>query len=332
MVKFLVVRFSSIGDIILTTPVVRYLKNQVVGAEIHYLTKSRYAQIVTANPYIDKVHVLNNNLRELVKNLKQEKFDYIIDLHKNIRTLFVKTSLHRVSFSFNKLNLKKWLLVNLKWNILPQEHIVDRYMATLHMFPIINDGKGLDYFIPPSDEVDLAKLIVKKPEKLIAIVVGGGHLTKQIPVEKIIELINHLKYTIVLIGGQVDSEKAKRIMSEADKKNVFNLVGKLSLGESASLISQSDIIVTPDTGMMHIAAAFNKHIVSVWGNTVPEFGMYPYKPGSASKIVEIKGLNCRPCSKIGFSACPKKHFNCMQKHNVKNIANYINNILLSFHK
>ncbi len=331
MVKFLIVRFSSIGDIILTTPVVRCLKNQVAEAEIHYLTKSRYAQIVTTNPYIDRVHVLNNNLRELVKDLKQEKFDYIIDLHKNIRTLFVKTSLNRESFSFNKLNLKKWLLVNFKWNILPEEHIVDRYMATLHMFAITNDGKGLDYFIPLSNEVDLAKFILKKPEKLIVIVVGGGHFTKQIPVEKITELINHLKYTIVLIGGMIDSEKAKKIMSETDKKNVFNLVGKLSLGESASLISQSDIIVTPDTGMMHIAAAFNRHIVSVWGNTVPEFGMYPYKPGSASKIVEIKGLNCRPCSKIGFSACPKKHFNCMQKHNVKNIADYINSTLISFH-
>lgn len=326
MVKFLVVRFSSIGDIILTTPVVRCLKNQVTGAKIHYLTKSRYASIVKTNPYIDKVHELNNNLGELIKKLKQENFDYVIDLHRNVRTLRVKASLHRISYSFHKLNIKKWLLVNFKRNLLPDKHIVDRYMDTLQMFSVTNDEKGLDFFIPSSEEVNVAELLGEKPEKLIVIVVGGGLFTKQIPEEKIIELIHQLDYKIVLIGGKEDTNKAESIFLKTDGRKVFNLTGKLNLGKSASLIRQSDIVITPDTGMMHIAAAYKKNIVSVWGNTIPEFGMYPYFPGPFSKAYEVQGLSCRPCSKIGFSACPKKHFNCMQKQDTKNIANYINNI------
>lgn len=326
MVKFLIIRFSSIGDIILTTPVVRCLKNQVTGAKIHYLTKSRYAPIVKANPHIDKVHELNGSLRELIKKLKQENFDYIIDLHRNIRTQLVKNSLHRMSFSFHKLNVKKWLLVNFKRNTLPDKHIVDRYMETLRIFSVTNDGKGLDYFLTPADEINMTGLLNIKPEKFIIIVVGGGLITKQIPEEKIVELIQRLDYPVVLIGGKEDCKKAEAIISVAGRENVFNLTGKLSLGQSASLIRQSDIIVTPDTGMMHVAAAFHKNIISVWGNTVPEFGMNPYYPGASSKIFEVKGLTCRPCSKIGFPACPKKHFHCMLKQDTTIIANYINNL------
>ncbi len=330
MAKFLVVRFSSIGDIILTTPVVRCLKNQVDEAEIHYLTKSKFAQIVTANPHIKKVHLLDNNFKDLITILRKENYDYIIDLHRNIRTFFIKILLNRIAFSFHKLNLKKWLLVNFKWNTLPDKHIVDRYLKTLHMFSVTRDNKGLDYFIPLSEELDIGKILGNSLQRRIIVVVGGGHCTKQIPENKLVEIINSLKSDVILLGGgQADIRKADRIISEIDKKNVFNLAGKLSLGESASLIKQSDIIITPDTGMMHIAAAFGKNIISIWGNTIPEFGMYPYKPGSKSKIFEIRNLYCRPCSKIGFAKCPEKHFRCMQEHNSEGIVNAVNEIILS---
>ncbi len=329
MIKFLIVRFSSIGDIILTTPVVRCLKNQVEGAEIHYLTKRKFAQLVISNQYIDKVHLLDKSLNSLIKELKKENFDYVIDLHRNIRTFIVKFYLHRIAFSFHKLNVKKWLLVNFNWDLLPRQHIVDRYMSTLKIFDVINDGKGLDFVINPEEEIDIKKIFGRSLQHFIIIVVGGGHQTKQIPVEKIAELIENMNYDIVLIGGKEDIAKSESIMLKIKRKSVVNMTGKLNFIESASLIRQSDVIVTPDTGMMHIAAAFNKNIISVWGNTIPEFGMYPYKPGAGSKVFEIKGLRCRPCSKIGFSACPKKHFRCMQDQNMMDILKSINNILLT---
>lgn len=313
MVKFLVVRFSSIGDIVLTSPLIRCLKKQVEGAEIYYLTKSKFVCLLEANPYITKTFTLKNSYKELVKELKQENIDYIIDLHKNIRTLRIKNSVRRMSYSFDKLNVRKWIFVNFKKNLLPDQHIVDRYLKTTRVFSVENDGVGLDYFIPEKDEVNSGELIAKLKTPFICLVVGGGHSTKQIPLEKLKYLCQGIKRDIVLLGGKEDIEKADRIIGELEKSNLHNLTGKLSIHQSASVLKQSGLVITPDTGLMHIAAAFKKNVISVWGNTVPEFGMYPYGAGSKSEIFEVKGLKCRPCSKIGFNDCPKKHFRCMQE-------------------
>ncbi|MEQ9415680.1 MAG: glycosyl transferase, partial [Cyclobacteriaceae bacterium] len=126
--KILIIRFSSIGDIVLTTPVIRVLKTQVDNAEIHYATKARFAGLLKENPYVDKLHLLDDKLGLLITDLKREKFDHIIDLHNNLRTRIIKFSLGVKSSSFNKLNWEKWLMVNLKINKLPSLHIVDRYL------------------------------------------------------------------------------------------------------------------------------------------------------------------------------------------------------------
>src|SRR6202789_728000 len=146
--KFLIIRFSSIGDIVLTTPVVRCLKKQVVTAEVHYLTKASVKPILEANPYIDKIHCLGDDLDAVIGTLRSEDFDYVIDLHHNLRTWKVKRGLGKQAFSFDKLNIEKWWYTNFKWNRMPAVHIVDRYMETVAGFGIKNDGAGLDYFIP----------------------------------------------------------------------------------------------------------------------------------------------------------------------------------------
>jgi ADP-heptose:LPS heptosyltransferase len=320
MVKFLIVRFSSIGDIVLTTPVMRCLKKQVEGAEIHYLTKSKYSSILQANPYIDKIHELNKDYQALLNELRGEGIDYIIDLHRNLRTLRLKLSLKRLSYSFNKLNFRKWLFVNFKYNSLPPTHIVDRYLATTKTFSVEDDHAGLDYFIPEVDEMDLSFMSEEHRSNFIVIVIGGGHQTKQIPTERIRQLINELDIPIVFLGGSEDIGKAEELMSTIEKRAVYNLTGKLSINQSASIVKQAQLIITPDTGLMHIAAAFKKDIFSVWGNTVPAFGMYAYKSGMHSKIFEVKGLNCRPCTKIGFPRCPKGHFDCMLKQDLAAIS------------
>src|SRR6187402_803655 len=147
--KFLIIRFSSIGDIVLTTPVIRCLKQQVPGAEVHFLTKENYRGIISSNPYVDKVQLLGSSWDLMIHQLQQEDYDYIIDLHHNLRTLRIKKALKRGQhFSFNKLNIQKWLLTAFKINRLPAVHIVDRYLYTLKNFNVVNDGKGLDYFFP----------------------------------------------------------------------------------------------------------------------------------------------------------------------------------------
>ncbi len=310
MVKFLIIRFSSIGDIVLTTPVVRNLKQQIEDVEIHYLTKKQYAGILETNPYVDKVHVLDESFYELIPKLRAEYYHYVIDLHKNLRTLRVKRALRNTSFSFNKINWGKWLMVNLKINKLPNLHIVDRYLDTVKVFIEENDLKGLDYFIPQKDEVDITSLPENFHTGYIAFAIGAQHATKKLPDEKIISICRKINKPIVLLGDKHDSIVAEKVVNEVEGK-IYNACGKYNLNQSASLVKQAELLITHDTGLMHIAAAFKKKIISVWGNTIPEFGMYPYLSGEGSEIIEVKGLKCRPCTKIGFSKCPKKHFKCM---------------------
>lgn len=328
MVKFLIIRFSSIGDIVLTSPVVRCLKQQVEGAEVHFLTKKQFASVVATNPYIDKVHVYDNNLTEVIKQLRLEEYDYIIDLHQNLRTAMVKLRLPGINFSFNKLNVQKWLLVHFKIDYMPQVHIVDRYLKTLQLFDVVNDGLGLNYFITPNDEVSVNELPESHRKGYLALVIGANHATKVLPQERLIELCQLLDFPVLLMGGPSEAALGQRIADTVGNQ-VFNACGKFSLNRSASLIKQARLVISHDTGLMHIAAAFKKNILSIWGNTVPEFGMYPYLPGNESRIFEVKDLPCRPCSKIGHKKCPKKHFNCMMQQSLEQLAAQANEMVRS---
>jgi len=312
MQRILIIRLSSIGDIVLTTPVVRCVKQQLEGAEVHFLVKKQFATVIENNPYIDKIHIFDGDFKKTIRELKAENFDFVVDLHKNIRSKRIKCALKKPSASFPKLNYEKWLLVNFKINHLPDVHIVERYFEAVRPLQVKNDGMGLDYFIAQDDEIGALHLPEGFFEKYTVLVMGGAHQTKQIPIDKAVEICRRLDCPVVVCGGTDDHEKGEQIAQTCGCR-VFNACGNFNIGQSASLIRQAQQVITSDTGMMHIAAAFQKNIVSLWGNTVPELGMTPYMPQhpERSKILEIKGLPCRPCSKIGYKKCPKKHFRCM---------------------
>ena len=148
MPKILIIRFSSIGDIVLTSPVIRCLKLQT-GSEIHYLTKQPFVALLKNNPHVSKVFAIDKSVGEVLPALRREKYDYIIDLHHNLRTFILKWRLPFVkSYAFKKLNFEKWLLTNFKINRLPKTHIVDRYLETVKSLGVKNDGQGLDFFLP----------------------------------------------------------------------------------------------------------------------------------------------------------------------------------------
>lgn len=327
--KLLLVRLSSIGDIVLTTPVLRCLKTQFPQFELHYLTKVQFAGIVTPNPYVSRVHIWQNNARQTAAVLASENFDYVIDLHHNLRTLGLKTALRVPAHSFNKINIEKWLMVRFKWNLLPNKHIVDRYLETVSFLGVKNDGCGLDFFISPDDEVqipDMFPQIGRQP--FIALAVGAAHATKKLPLKKLLTVCELIKQPLILLGGREDAETGEQIARRFSRQ-VVNACGQLRLGQSASVIKQAAKVISPDTGLMHIAAAFNKPIMSIWGNTIPQFGMYPYLPANTQNpftLAEVKGLPCRPCSKIGYETCPKKHFRCMEMINENDIADWANAI------
>lgn len=325
--RVLVIRFSSIGDIVLTTPVVRCLKLQYPDIEIHYLTKPAFLSILEHNSYITKVHLLDKKLAITIKALQKEQFDLVIDLHNNLRSFFIKLSLGKRSYSFAKLNLAKWFMTSWKYNILPETHIVDRYLKTIESLGIKNDGKGLDYFIPQDEQVDTVVLWGIQPQTYTSLVIGAAHATKRMPLEQIQQLAIKIKGPIVLLGGPSD-QIIGEVIAAVDSKKIINACGNFSLNQSASIINQSRVVVTHDTGLMHIAAALQKKIASIWGNTIPSFGMYPYYGNNIvpNFMAEVADLSCRPCSKIGFSECPKKHFNCMKMQDLRLIEAEVNKL------
>lgn len=324
----------------MTTPVVRCLKKQVADAEVHYLTKENFHSIVEYNPYIDKIHLLSHSWDLMIHELKLEEYDYIIDLHHNLRTLRVKQALGKPAFSFNKLNIQKYIYVNLKWNVMPDVHIVDRYLQTVESFGVKNDGAGLDYFIPEKEEIKRHDIPASHLAGYVGIVIGAAHNTKKYPIHKLKELCARLNHPIILLGGKEDRANGDEIAS-VDSIKVYNACGKFSLNESADLVRKAKLIVSNDTGLMHIAAAFKKPVISLWGNTVPSFGMYPYygaspQPSPKEKafehsemfdILQVNKLKCRPCSKIGYNKCPKKHFKCMENIEVTEVLEAIHSRL-----
>ncbi len=326
MPKFLVIRFSSIGDIVLTSPILRCLKKQIKDSQVHFFTKIEYQEILEGNPYVDKIFTIggNSDLHQAVRELRQEKYDYVIDLHHNLRSSRVKSLLRRKSYSFPKLNFKKFLLTQFKVNKLARDlHVVDRYFEAVKAIGVNNDQLGLDYFIPKKDHIDFQRFGIKPG--YVAFSIAAKYGTKRLPPDLIIDLIKMINKPVVLLGGIADMENARLIQMACP--GTANVCGELLLSKTASVLQQSACVIAFDTGLMHIAAALEKPLLTIWGNTVREFGMYPYMPGN-EKLFSIHevDLKCRPCSKIGYNVCPKKHFKCMRNQDLEAIAREVNEL------
>ncbi len=319
--KILVIRFSSIGDIVLTTPVVRALHQQL-GADVHFLTKGTFAPMLHCNPYISRVISLTDDFHSLIAELKAQDYDYIVDLHHNIRTKRIKAALSKPSTSFHKLNFEKWLLVNFGIDRLPDTHIVDRYMAAASSLGVQKDDHGLDFFIPSDKEVDIEATYGFQAGNYIAVIIGAAHQTKCLTAQQISDLCGQLGKPVILLGGNDEIEKANFILGNTSAPSVRSACGQLDILQSASVLRQATSVIAHDTGLMHIAAALRKPLAVVWGNTIPQFGMYPYYGADIVSWIsfEEKGLRCRPCSKIGFSKCPKGHFKCILDQDILSIA------------
>ncbi len=324
--RLLFIRFSSIGDIVLTTPVVRCAKNQIPGVEIHFLTKLSMKDLVIGNPNIDHFHFLDENLDKTIATLKEIPFDYIIDLHHNIRTWKIKKALGVPAFSYKKLSLQKWLYAKLKLNFLPNTHVCDRCIDTLQHFKVTNDGQGLDYFFPKDYSFKVANLPTSHQAGFIAFVIGASYFNKKMTVQKWIELAKQINKPIVLIGGKEDMTSANEITAAAPHF-IYNATGKYDLKESASIIQMAQVVVSHDTGFLHVAAAFKKPTITIWGATSPALQFEAYYPAVSTTPHYnsiVPSLTCQPCSKQGESKCPQGHFACMRLQNVNTIATKAN--------
>lgn len=308
MTKILCIRFSSLGDIILTTPIVRALKMKYPEAEIHVVTKKNFVSVWENNPNVHQIHSYSGSLWNLAAELRKQKFDIIVDLHKNIRSTLLCLLIGKIPFQINKFTQERNAFVKTKVNRLPQKHLVDRNFDALAPLDIHSDGKGLDFFIPENQKVDLQEWGI--PEKYIVFAIGAQHMTKVLSYPKMIELCDQVEGKLVLIGDRWDENFGFRLSTLFPEK-VLNLCDQTSLAQSASIIQQSQFAIVHDSSMMHIAAALQKKMFVIWGSTHPGFGFYPYQAEFTS--IENKELTCRPCTTQGTNFCPLNHFNCMNQ-------------------
>jgi len=341
--KTLVIRFSSIGDIVLSTPLLRVLRARFPQGQIDYVTRAEYAELVRSNSNLNHTYSFDaaggfDGLRELKKKIRDEKYDLIVDIHDSLRSKYLRSLKGAKRVVVDKRVFERSLLVNLKKNIYKDVvSVVDRYIEPLHDLGVENDGKGLELHIP--DEIlfrvsgKVATLKLNKFEKVIGMCPGARHFTKRWPPERFarvgIECARKMDAKVILFGGEADravcDQICREINNQAGPERAESLSGTLSLLETAAAMEYCDTVITNDTGLMHIATAMHKKIVAIFGSTVKEFGFFPYD--RTAVVLERHGLACRPCSHIGLSACPEKHFKCMMDIDAEQVYTSAQDIL-----
>ncbi len=330
--KVLVIRFSSIGDIVLTTPAIRCLKQQLPGVEVHFLTKEKMKAVTIANPYIDKFHYFKDDLSTLAADLRQENYDYIIDLHKNIRTYLLRLKLMRnkaVWYSYKKLSIQKFILTKFKINLMPERHISLRCIDALSPLGIVDDGKGLDYFISDTEKIKDEYLPSGHLFGYVAIVIGASYYTKKLPVYKLQEICSLINYPIILVGGKEDAKEGEEVASVNPEK-IYNACGKFTLNESADIVQRAHLVISHDTGLQYIASAYQKPTLAIWGGTSPKLQVEPFYGTSNKPLYKnfiVPDLSCQPCSNFGTKKCPRGHFKCMRLQKTELIVSTATSIL-----
>ena len=320
--KILVIRFSSLGDVVLTSPVVRCVKEQLIDVELFFLTKPGCVPLLKYNPYIDHIVELQDDLRKTIEEIRGYDIDCIVDLHNNHRSRIVRSSLGCRSYVYGKENFHKFLYVLTKQDFMSGRHVVDRYFETVKSIGVHNDGKGLDCYLPEELRTEIGERRTEKPKvPYVAVACGAQHYTKQMPVDKIAQMCSLIESPVLLLGDKSD---ALRITSHNSDwtGNVVNLCGETSLMQSAALVRDSAVVVTPDSAMMHLAAAFKRPTIAVWGGTTPTFGFSSY--GTLHWDYVVKGLRCHPCSRMGKEKCPRGHLKCMMEQDWNGIARKVN--------
>lgn len=317
----LVVRLSAIGDIVLTTPVLTELHRAFPQARIDFCTKAPFAPLVASNPAVASVVTPESNTPGTA-------YDLVVDLQNNRRSRALIRKIRTTEARrYHKRNWKKVLLVHFKINVSEGYHsVVERYGEALEgLTPKISAPCAL---YPSPEDRAFAAGALGSNAPVLAVCFGANHFTKRYPLDRfarIVELVTAATPArVLLLGGKEDEPEAQRLMAllpEAARSRVQSLAGKASLMQSAALLERSSLVLTNDTGLMHIASAFGRKLFVIFGSSVKAFGFMPW--GAEYELFETPGLACRPCSHIGRGTCPKGHFRCMMEIAPERIASRI---------
>lgn len=342
--KILIIRLSSIGDILLSSPLIRCLRNKFPNSQIDFLVRNDYADLVKYNPHISKVIEFDtrggfNSLKKLTHQLKQENYNVVLDIHNSLRSRYIRCfskpqSVHIV----DKRTPARFCLVKFKLNLYKKDvPVAERYLETAKELGVENDKKGLEVFIQDNQQNKIAEKLLQLRSSDIKMIAGvapsAKHNTKKWQAGKYVELLSRLvseqDALILAFGGIEDKKEIDDIVNKvnqiSNKQAALNFAGELSLLENAAALDYCNVVITNDTGLMHLAAARKKKVVALFGPTVREFGFFPY--GTENIVIENKTVRCRPCSHIGSKACPKKHFKCMEDISSEKVYTEVKHIL-----
>jgi lipopolysaccharide heptosyltransferase II len=309
--KILVIRLSSIGDIVLTTPVLRSLRQGLPAAQIHFLTKKAFLPLLQHNPNVDKLIAFEGDLKATIRALKAEGYDFILDLHNNLRSHLIRAAFPlTASAVYPKQTLRIKLYTRFRIGRLPARHTVERYAMALRKLGCTLDGGSLDFPLPAAAQQLAGQLIQRNfTRRPIAVALGGNFATKRWPREHFVRLLQALGTPVILLGGPAERVDADWIAAQLEQQCLV-AAGEYDLLVSAALMAKCGQAITHDSGFMHIGVALGLRLYTLWGSTVPALGFGPYKAERA-RVLQVDHLDCRPCSKLGHAACPLGHFKCM---------------------
>lgn len=331
----LVVRFSSIGDVLLTTPVLRAIKARWPKSHLAFLTRDRFAPVIDGNPHVDQLITLGGSadsaaIRELCANELARPWDLLADLHGSIRSRLVWRNVaasHKVRYS--NLRLNRWLLIWCRVDFYGPEppSVPEKYAVPLAQFGVKLDDQPCHIYLRDSDRAEAARLILDKwpePTHYLAVAPGAAWPNKRWPAENFAEAAKRIcareKLNVVLLGGPGDEQACGQVAAGLGSLQYLNLCDKLSLRGSAAAIEHADHVLTNDTGLMHMATAVGTPLTAVFGPTVKQFGYFPYKATNA-RVLETD-IWCRPCTHNGRKRCPLGHFKCMKGVGVEGVVKH----------
>jgi len=337
--KILLIRLSSIGDILLTTPFIRQTRKAYPDSQIDFVIKKEYSDLLKNNPNINNLLEFDTTrgmqgLKNLKKLLRDENYDYVFDLHNNIRSNYLHLGLQsKYKYRIKKNKFVQFLYVKYKINRYPEIiPIAERYINVGKRAGIRDDDKGLEIFFDKNSEKSVNMILeqneIKQNDAFYAIAPGAGFYTKRWPIDNfkifVKNILENHNSKIVVLGNNADKHQGE-VLAEYD--NVIDLTGQLALLQSAILLSKSKVLVSNDTGLMHMATSVKVPVLGIFGSTVKEFGFFPYR--SKSRVVEIRDLKCRPCSHIGRNNCPKEHFKCMKEISPEMVVENFEKLLIN---
>jgi heptosyltransferase-2 len=316
--RILLVRFGSLGDVLLTTPLVRVLRARHPAATITAVTKQAWAPLLSANPHLDEVVAVapGQSLVPLARALRSARYTHLLDLHGSVRTRVLRLLVPGPWSGYDARRRARLTLIRSHRDIYPdQVPVAERYFEAAGDLDVSPDGRPAELFISPAAEARaeawLARSGLEGDRPLVVLAPGAAHATKRWPVRhwrRLAADLNQRACRVAVIGGPADRVIAAEIAGSAGGM-AASAAGELDLQASGALLRRARVAVTGDTGPMHLASGVGTPLVALFGPTVRQFGFFPYR---ARSVVLERDLPCRPCSSKGSPRCPLGHHRCLE--------------------